>query len=314
MKLWLSKNSAIPVHHQLRTQLMLGITSGDLAAGDKLPSTSEVARRFRLHANTVRTVYRDLVKTRWAEWRRGSGFYVCRRRPVERLGEEELDRLIAVFMEMALASGYQPDEIRERVLAWIAMQPPDHILVIEPDSELRAILVAELHGGTRARTESADLEACANSRLLTRALVVAMPGQAEAVRAALPADMPLVTLKSRSIASTLIGRQRPGEDTPITVISSWPDFLRWAEIILTGVGLDPTAFDIRDARKKGWDRGLDRKTFLITDSLTATRVPAECKPIEFRIVSDESIEELKNRFCGRGQNRRATGKAAKAGP
>jgi DNA-binding transcriptional regulator YhcF (GntR family) len=41
---------------------MLGITSGDLPTGDKLPSTAEIARRFHVHAKTVRTVYRDLVK------------------------------------------------------------------------------------------------------------------------------------------------------------------------------------------------------------------------------------------------------------
>jgi hypothetical protein len=33
--------------------LHLGIVSGDLAAGARLPSTTELARRFRLHANTV---------------------------------------------------------------------------------------------------------------------------------------------------------------------------------------------------------------------------------------------------------------------
>ena len=56
MKLWLSKNSAVPIQQQLKIQLMLGITSGDLPTGDKLPSTAGIARRFHVHANTVRAV------------------------------------------------------------------------------------------------------------------------------------------------------------------------------------------------------------------------------------------------------------------
>ncbi len=76
MRLWLSKSSDVPLREQLTTQIMLGIVSDDLRAGQRLPSTRELARRFRIHANTVSAAYRELAKQGWLEFRRGSGVYV----------------------------------------------------------------------------------------------------------------------------------------------------------------------------------------------------------------------------------------------
>src|ERR1051326_4203773 len=76
MKLWLSKSSEVPIQVQLTTQFVLGIVSADLAPGERLPSTSELARRFNIHANTIRAAYRELAQRGWVDWRQGSGFYV----------------------------------------------------------------------------------------------------------------------------------------------------------------------------------------------------------------------------------------------
>ncbi len=65
MRLWLSKNSDVPLREQLTTQIMLGIVSEDLRVGQRLPSTRELARRFRIHANTVSAAYRELAKQGW---------------------------------------------------------------------------------------------------------------------------------------------------------------------------------------------------------------------------------------------------------
>ena len=47
MRLWLSKNSAASLREQLGTQLTLGVISGDLKPGEKLP---------------------DVVPTLWDKW------------------------------------------------------------------------------------------------------------------------------------------------------------------------------------------------------------------------------------------------------
>jgi len=83
MKLWISKNGAETIQEQLSAQIVLGIVSGDLAPGERLPSTTVLARRFHVHANTVGAVYRSLAERRWVIWKRGSGFW---RRDFERPG------------------------------------------------------------------------------------------------------------------------------------------------------------------------------------------------------------------------------------
>src|SRR6185369_6176967 len=60
MRLWLSKNSAASLREQLGTQLTLGVISGDLKPGEKLPSVRELARRYNIHSNTVSAAYRDV--------------------------------------------------------------------------------------------------------------------------------------------------------------------------------------------------------------------------------------------------------------
>ncbi|MET0754174.1 MAG: GntR family transcriptional regulator, partial [Pyrinomonadaceae bacterium] len=76
MKIWLSKNSEIPVREQIVTQIALGIVSGDLRVGEKLPSTREIARRFGVHSNTVSSAYQKLSEQNLIEFKKGSGFFV----------------------------------------------------------------------------------------------------------------------------------------------------------------------------------------------------------------------------------------------
>ncbi|HMS10969.1 MAG TPA: GntR family transcriptional regulator, partial [Pyrinomonadaceae bacterium] len=61
MKFWITKNSEVTVHEQIVTQVRVGITTGDLRPGDRMPSAREVARRFGIHANTVTAAYRELA-------------------------------------------------------------------------------------------------------------------------------------------------------------------------------------------------------------------------------------------------------------
>src|SRR5690349_18313800 len=60
MRLWLARGSEIPIREQVVTQVVLGILSDELPPGARLPSTRELARRFRVHANTVSAAYREL--------------------------------------------------------------------------------------------------------------------------------------------------------------------------------------------------------------------------------------------------------------
>jgi GntR family transcriptional regulator len=295
MRIWLSKSSEVPLREQLATQILLGIVSNDLKPGQKLPSTRELARRYDIHSNTVSAAFQDLERRGWVEFRKGSGVYV------RELGADattdaklELDQLIATLLQVARKRGHSLGEIQARVKRWLESQPPDHFLVIEPDEEMRDILITEIKDATGFSVSGASIEDCARREVLAGAAPVAMYGQAEAVRAALPPDASCVFLRLRSVPGMIAGQERPSVDSLLTVVSRWPDFLKWARTILVAAALDSDAMSFRDARQKGWQKGLASSAMVITDALTATRLPRGCRTRVFRIIADSSLDELRN--------------------
>ena len=295
MRIWLSKSSEVPLREQLATQILLGIVSNDLKAGQKLPSTRELARRYDIHSNTVSAAYQDLERRGWVEFRKGSGVYV-RERSVDAITDPklELDQLISTLLQVARERGHSLSEIQSRIKRWLETQPPDHFLVIEPDEEMRSILIAEIKQATGFGVAGASLEECSRPEVLAGAAAVAMYGQAEAVRATLPADALCLLLRLRSVPGSIAGQERPSSDSLVTVVSRWPDFLKWARTILVAAALDPDAMSFRDAREPGWQKGLMSSAMVITDALTATQIPAGCNTRVFRIIADSSIDELRN--------------------
>ena len=295
MRIWLSKSSEVPLREQLATQILLGIVSNDLKPGQKLPSTRELARRYDIHSNTVSAAFQDLEKRGWVEFRKGSGVYV-RQLSTDAATDPklELDQLISTLLQVARERGHSLGEIQARVKRWLETQPPDHFLVIEPDEEMRSILIAEIKQATGFRVAGVGIEECSRAEVLAGAATVAMYGQAEGVRAALPPDASCLLLRLRSVPGTIAGQERPSADSLVTVVSRWPDFLKWARTILVAAALDPDAMSFRDAREPGWQKGLKSSAMVITDALTATQLPAGCRTRVFRIIADSSLDELRN--------------------
>lgn len=145
MRIWLSKNGGTSLRDQLTTQLMLGVMSEELKAGEKLPSVREMARRCHIHANTASAAYRDLEARGWVEFRKGSGVYV-RDLQSSRLdaGRISLDGLIERSLADTRAQGFSMGEVRTRIARWFKAAPIQRIIVVEPEPELGEILLAEL--------------------------------------------------------------------------------------------------------------------------------------------------------------------------
>jgi GntR family transcriptional regulator len=302
MRLWLSKSSEVPLREQLVTQIRLGIISADLAPRQKLPSTRELARRFHIHANTVSAAYRELYRRGWVEFRKGSGVYVRAYSGNEDLEGVDLDQLIGSFFKTARAQGHQLGEIQSRLQHWLDLQPPDHFLLIEPDVELRHILMSEIHESTGVRVAATSLTDPGFDEMLTGAAPIAMYGQVESLRARLP---DFIILRSRSVAESLLGETRPADNTLITIASRWPEFLRWSRTILVAAGLDPGALSFCDGRERGWQRGLRSADLIVTDSLMIRKLPTGRQGRCFTILSDSSLEELR-RFAGQFMNHEFT--------
>jgi GntR family transcriptional regulator len=303
MKLWISKNSEVPVAEQLTTQIMLAINSGELKPNQKLPSTRELARRFALHSNTVNAAYRDLARRGWLHFRKGSGVYVRSLAPEVPHGDRlQLDQLISVFLKMAREHGFTLAEIRSRVKGWLDFQSPDHLLVIEPDIELRKILLAEIREATGFPVQGAGPDSCKDPVVLAGAAPVAMYGRADELKEVLPPDVSCLLLRSGSAAELERLQINLPFGPTVAVVSRWPDFLRWARAVLLARGLDAGRLSFRDARERFWQKGL-QSCITVTDVVTAEQLPHGGHPLLLKVVAESSLQELRqfvDQFLGTG--------------
>src|SRR5467141_2314713 len=120
MQLWFARGSEVSIREQLVIQVVLGILSDDLAPGQRLPSTRELARRFHLHPNTVSAGYRQLERERWVENRRGSGVYVRASKPELPVSSAlALDQIIANLFRSARKVGVSLPALRSRLRQWM---------------------------------------------------------------------------------------------------------------------------------------------------------------------------------------------------
>ena len=293
MRLWISKHSEVPIREQLVTQFRLAILSEDLKPGQKLPSTRELARRYQIHANTVSAAYRELAERGWVNFAHGSGVYVRKFDAEAELdAETDLDQIISEFLKLARSKGYALTEIQARIRRWLQYQTPDHFLLIEPDPKLRQILAAEIQAATNFPVVECSVEECTARKSFVGAMPIAVVGQGEVVRAALPPHSHLLLLRLRSVTEALKNEKRPAPEDLLIVVSVYSDFLDWSRSVLSAVGLDPLSLEFRDANQRGWQRGLASCTFVITETVTETIIPANVKVRVFKMISDASLAEL----------------------
>ena len=293
MRLWLSRTSEVPIREQLATQILLGILSDDLKAGARLPSTRELARRFRVHPNTVIAAYKSLEKDGWLELRQGSGVYVSTKPCSAELSNDlVLDHMIASVFRSARERGIPLNTVRSRLRRSLALQPPDHFLLIEPCSELSEIVVFEIKQVVTFPVKACDLDSCASEEHLHGTIPVVLPSKAEIVRKRLPNATELLCLRVRSVPESLAQWLPVRPDSLVAVASSWPDFLDRARTMLVAAGLDVDALLFRNATTARWAEGLEQAAAVVCDSVTATRIPKGCRTIPFPLLAESSLAEL----------------------
>jgi DNA-binding transcriptional regulator YhcF (GntR family) len=295
MQLWFARGSEVSIREQLVTQVVLAILSDDLAPGQRLPSTRELARRFHLHPNTISAGYRQLQRDRWVEFRRGSGVYVRRskpelRSPATSAPDPTLDQMIGSLLRSARELGVPLPALRSRLRQWLDVQPPDHFLLIEPDEELRRILALEIAHEVKLRVESCGTQDSLN--LAESSIPVALPNRVAAAKQLLPPVAEVLALQVRSVPSSLAGYLPAPAGALIAVASRWPEFLKLSRAFLNAAGFHPDSLVFRDARGSDWQRGLKEATAVVCDSLTAAALPEGCRAIPFPLLSESSIEEL----------------------
>ncbi|HWG20161.1 MAG TPA: GntR family transcriptional regulator [Terracidiphilus sp.] len=292
MRLWLNRSGEISLREQLTTQVRLGILCRELKPGERLPSTRELARRFGIHANTASAAYRELEQDGWLEFRHGSGVYVRATRPaLPRTPDLAVDELVGELVAKSRKAGASVSLIRERMQRWLQMEPPGRWLLIEPDQELRRIAMTEMEQALSLPVQGCAPEDCA--ALAEGAMPAVLPSKAAAVRKLLPAGSELTVLQVHPVAPAL-GEYLPAPAGVLVGIASrWGEFQRVARTMLIAAGMAPESLLVCDATRPGWKRGLASTAGVVCDAVTCPELPRGCRAIEFRLLAEGALAQLR---------------------
>ena len=79
MEIIISNNANKPIYEQITTQIKAMIMSGELQAGDALPSMRSLAKSIHVSVITVQKAYEDLQRDGFIETTVGRGSFVSAR-------------------------------------------------------------------------------------------------------------------------------------------------------------------------------------------------------------------------------------------
>lgn len=292
MQFWFARGSEIPVRQQLVTQVVLGILCNDLAPGQRLPSTRELARRFRIHPNTISAAYRQLGQEKWVEFRHGSGVYVRAVRPRTASAVASPESLIANLVLKSRRAGLSLHDLRNHVQQWLDLRPPTHFCLIEPDEELRRIVIAEME-----KVATIPVKGCGFAELRAMgqgsAVFVVLPSKEGTARESIAKEAELLVLEVRSAPLSMAQMLPKSREWLVGVASAWPGFLDAAQTMLAAAGFDPDSLVVRDTRRHGWLKDLECTAGILCDAVTERELPKGKIIAVFPIVADASLEALK---------------------
>jgi len=292
MEIRISRESGVPLRQQLAEHIIYLVATGQLKAGEALPSVRELARRLKIHHNTVSEAYHDLVARTWLVGRRGS-------RVVVRSGEEtaqiqrreDLDDLINTTIRTAREQGYSLQELRERVRERLLVQPPDHFLVVEEEPGLQRLLAEEIRASLRWPAQACSRQELAlNPGLAIGALAVVPEYAAGDVTSLVPKDRPAVSI-SFSRADEQLKRIRQLRDPSlIFVISISKSFLQTARgVVARELGGQHTVRELLLPLDRS--EVLQAADLIFADSIAIGTVQHR-KAIHYRLISHDSLEYL----------------------
>ena len=107
-----------PVHVSIRDDLRLRITAGEWAAGDRLPSETDLAARYGVARMTVRQAIGALAGEGVVVRRQGLGTFAAERLPTRRVGA-----LLSFTEEMRS----QGRDVETKLIKAAVEQPPDQV-------------------------------------------------------------------------------------------------------------------------------------------------------------------------------------------
>ncbi len=106
--------SPTPLYAQIASRIRLAVASGELRAGESLPSVRQLAIRLRVNPATVVQAYRDLEREGFVEMRQGAGTFVREVQAARRDDERgfEASRLVRSLLAEGARLGLTATDLR----------------------------------------------------------------------------------------------------------------------------------------------------------------------------------------------------------
>ena len=293
----LNRRGGVPIRDQLVTQLELKILDGSLAHGQRLPSVRSLARRLKVHHNTVSAAYQDLEEAGHVELQRGSGVFVRRAGATALPEAKGLDEMIRMALHAAFRKGFSGVEIRAAVERWLAAAPPDRVVVVDPSPEMGELLVHELKHLLRIPATSCTVEDVGRDpSRVAGALTLVLPYHVAAVSALAPeASVEVVTQEVSEPHRAAVAALKPG--SIVLFVSHSPTVLPFASVFLRSLRGDEILVETRLlAAVREWKRLVKVADLVFADSLSAPLVRAAgARHLrEIRVVQLSSLERLRD--------------------
>jgi GntR family transcriptional regulator len=292
MDIHISKQSEVPVRQQLAEQIVYLIATGSLSPGQALPSVRELARRLKIHHNTVSHAYQNLVRRTWLVWRRGSRVVVRSPADVRKpAGKQDLDDLINDVIREARGRGHSLQALRERFRARLLAEPPDHILVVDQDPGLQKLLQAEIRQALGWPVECCAREHLARAAGLAIGALVVVPQYAiEDVQPLVPKDRLTISIGFSSAGEHVERIRQLKTPSVISVVSVSASFLKTARSLLAPAlgrrhSLCEFLLPLKDLSAL---RGAD---VIFCDSIALAQVKSP-RAVHYRLVAPASLEYL----------------------
>jgi GntR family transcriptional regulator len=291
MEISLSKSSDVPLPQQLAEQIVFLITTGKLRVGEQLPSVRALARRAKVHHNTVSEAYQDLVQRKWLSRRRGSRLVVGACANSAKLSPSNLDELINDSIQRAKDMGYSLQLLTERVRERLLAEPPDHILIVEEEAGLCGIIEKEVSEALRFPVKSCSPMRFAKEPSLAVGSQVFAPHFAiEELSSLIPGNRPGVPIIYSGADRHIELIRRLNDSSIIAAVSVSESMLKTARGLLApAIGRKHTFRAIPFSRNKPIDvRGID---LVFCDSVAFGAVTCRQK-IHYQLVDPACLEQL----------------------
>jgi len=109
----LDPKTGVPFYRQIIDQIRFGIASGNLKAGEQLPTVRALAVELKINLNTVTKAYKELEIQNILETQQGTGTFIGKKEislPVKEK-TQKLQSICNEFIAIALSYGFSKNDI-----------------------------------------------------------------------------------------------------------------------------------------------------------------------------------------------------------